>query len=261
MIILGRSLQRLRLESGMSQAQVAKRSRFSEAKLSAIENGKQRVTLFDVAGLCRVMRASPELTSQLERMSDEVDNPSWWEPYSTYMLRDFAMFLDLEQTCSELLIYESELITGLLQTEAYARAIHAVGPVLDQEGIEQAVELRAQRQERFWARTNPPKTIIIMHESALTRQVCDSDAEQRHAIINRARSADIRVLPANPGAHPSMKGAYTILTSGIDEISDAVYTETITGARYEANAEVIDLCRMFFESTYKRSIPVEEFFS
>lgn len=264
-IILGRTLLKLRLEAGLTQEQLAKKCRFSPSKISLIENGKQPVDLFDVAGMCRLLDAPPELTSHLERMSIEADTPGWWESFSTYMVRAFSTFLELEQVCSELYVYESELVTGLLQTEQYVRAVNAPCPTLDEQGIEKAVALQATRQKRFWARNPLPKICIVMHESAVTRSICgpDGDAEQRKRILELAASpgVDIRVLPAKVGAHPSMKGSYTIMTSGIPEVSDVVYTEAITGATYEENEEAVSDCRTFFVATRELAIPVKEFFN
>jgi len=179
------------------------------------------------------------------------------------MLEDFAMLLELEEVCSAINVYQSELIPGLMQTDEYARAIHAPGPVLDMSAIDQAVALRALRQQRFWGRDPLPAIQVVIHESAITRPICSSDGDQaqRAQLLEIARSgrADIRVLSSSAGAHPSMKGSYTILSSGMAEISDAVYTETITGARYEPEATAVEACRTFFEATAKMANPIEEY--
>lgn len=262
MLSLGRRLLRLREEAGLTQGQVAKKARFSTAKLSQIENCRVRASLFDVAGLCRILGATRELTDQLERMAIEADSPGWWESYSTYMLRDFSMFLELEEVCATIDIYEADMITGLLQTEAYARAIHARDALLDPQGVEQAMALRALRQQRFWGRDPLPRIRIVMQESALTRPICGEDAEQV-AHIERLEAEhdhlDIHVLPTSQGAHSSMRGSYTVITSGIVEISDVVYTESMTGARYEPDEKVLAACRTFFEATLSASVPLKEY--
>lgn len=258
-IILGRKLLRLRLDAGMTQAQAAKQSRFSDSKLSDIENGKGRIRLFDVAGLCRIYGAPAELQHQLERMSDETENPGWWEPYSTYMLHDFAMFLELEECCSHIDIYESDLITGLLQTQEYARRVNSVVPALNDPETDEALALLAARQGRFWGRTPLPQVRIVLSEAALLRP--EVDVEQRRRLLDVAgrSGATVAVVPLADGAHPSMKGPYTILTSGIPEVADTVYTETITGARYTTDADQISASRTFFEKTAQRSVPVKEY--
>ncbi|WP_147144032.1 helix-turn-helix domain-containing protein [Stackebrandtia albiflava] len=262
MIILGRNILKLRRAAGLSQAQLAKRCRVSEAKISNMENGKHRISLFDIAGLCRVLNASPELTRQLERMSGEAEGPGWWEPYTTYMLRDFSMCLELEAICARLDIYESELITGLLQTREYAAAVNAVVPSFDAEQIAEAGDLQAKRQEVFWSRDPMPEVRIVLHESAVSRSICgaEGDSEQRQHLLDVASRAnvDMRVLPSN-GAHPSMKGSYMILGSGVPEIADTVYTETVTGARYEATQDAVTQARRFFEATLAHAVPVKEY--
>lgn len=264
-IILGRTIQKLREEAGLTQGQLAKKCRFSPGKMSMIENGKQPISLFDTAGICRILNAPDGVTRQMERMATEADTPGWWEPYSTYMMEDFSMFLELEHACSGLYIYESELVTGLLQTAAYARAINAPGPELDENAIEKSVALRETRQESFWSRDPLPEICIILNEPALTRPICgpEGDAAQRDRLIEVASfpNVDIRVLPMSAGAHPSMQGAYTIMTSSIPEISDVVYTEGITGATYEETDGAVRACRKFFEATKDQTIPIERYFN
>jgi len=258
-IILGRKLLQLRIDAGLTQAQAAKRSRFSDSKLSDIENGKGRIRLFDVAGLCRIYEATAELTQQLERMSDEVDSPSWWEPYSTYMLRDFSMCLELEGVCSAIDIYESELINGLLQTPEYARAVNRVVPQFDEQETEQAVALQATRQDQFWNRNPMPTVRIVLHESTVTRPIVEEGQHTQLLDIAERPNVDLRVLTHSEGSHPSMKGSYMILSSGIPEIADSVYTETITGAKYDTTPDIVTGCRETFEATLKHTTPMEEY--
>jgi len=261
MIILGRTLRQLRYDADMTQKQACVQCRFSESKLSALELGQRVPSMFDVAGMCRVYGASRDLEEQLIRMADQADKPGWWEPYATSMLADFSVLLELEQVCSRMLVYQSELVPGLLQTRTYARTVYTSSPAFDDGQIEQAVELRSARQAHFWGRTPMPEVSMIVHESALIRPVCGprGDAEQQDRISEAAQYADIRVLPTSVGAHASMLGSYLILDSTLDDISDVVYTETISGGRYEEDASILADYRRFWEHTRKTTIPFEEY--
>jgi len=262
-LMLGRRLRELRLTNNFSQAKAAKASRFSETKLSDIENGKRGVSMYDIAGLCRLYGASRDLEDELIRMSDKAEDPGWWEPYTTSMLKDFSMFLELEQTSKTIWSYESELIHGLLQTEQYAEAVHARYPLVDHEQAHQAVALRVDRQARFWARDPMPVVCLIMHESAVTRPVLNDAgmSEQQKMLIKASRldGVDVRVLPASVGAHPSMKGPYQLMESSLAEIPDTVYLESVDGCRYEESGDCLKIYRSFFEETRSDAIPVEEF--
>lgn len=235
--------------------------RFSEGKLSNIENGKVPVKMFDVAGMCRVYGAARDLEDELIRMADKADEPGWWESYSTSMLKDFSVLLELEVTSKRLLQYEGELIPGLLQTEAYALAVQAADPLMDESEAEGAVSLRTERQNRFWSRSPFPDVAFLIHESALLRPVCGGtgDDEQRARLLEAAKKADIRVVPHSVGAHPSMKGSYSLIDSGIEEISDVVYLESLTGCRYEEDERTLSAYRAYFEATRNVSVAIGDF--
>jgi len=75
----------------------------------------------------------------------------------------------VEGEATELRTYESYLIPGLLQTEAYARsAVEAERPTLAPADVDKAVAIRMTRQELF-DRERPPRAWFIIDESALFR--------------------------------------------------------------------------------------------
>ena len=264
MMMLGMALQQLRTDAGMSMRDVVAKSQgsISVSKLSAIETAKRPVSAFDVAGLCDIYAATVEHTKHLRRMADEALNPGWWEDYSTYMLKEFSMCLELESIAEAIDIYEAQLVPGLLQTESFVRAQNSGGPSLTAEEVNQRVKLQAMRQQRFWDRAPAPTVRIIMDASAITRRMMadpnDDTLQRDHlASMSQRDHVEIKVIP-NHGFHPSMLGAYMILTSGVPMISDAVYTEFITGARYETSGQAVAACRTFFDVTWNMAEPLEE---
>lgn len=263
MLMLGRKLRELRASANLSQAKAAKASRFSETKLSDIENGKRGISLYDIAGLCRLYGASNDLEDELVRMSDKLEEAGWWEPYTTSMLKDFSMFLELEQISRAIQSYEAELIHGLLQTKEYATAIHDADPLMSGEQASQAVTLRIKRQERYWTRSIRRNVCLIMHESAIARPVLSRAgmSEQKTRLLEVAKhdGVEILVLPASAGAHPSMKGPYQLMESSQTEIPDTVYVESVDGCRYEESDSCLTLYRRLFEETRRLAIPVKEF--
>ncbi|MFD0555727.1 hypothetical protein ACFQ3B_01530 [Stackebrandtia endophytica] len=72
----------------------------------------------------------------------------------------------------------------------------------------------------------------------------------------QSQKADIKVVEKT-APHPSMKGAYVILTSGVTEVADTMYTEDVTGARYETQPENVGICRRYFEATYQMATPIK----
>lgn len=253
-IILGRKLRQLRVDAGYGQTEASQLCRFAKSKLSDIENGKVRVSMFDIMGMCGIYNAPNDLRDELVRMADEAAQPGWWEEFSTVMLKDFSVRLELEAVCRTLWAYESEIIPGLLQTEAYANAVQAAYPLLNGDKATDAVTLRMERQRRFWPRDPFPATCFIFPETVLDSPLCDE--EQRDRLVKASKTADIRVIPKSVGAHASMRGSYALLESGIEVIPDVVYLENLHGCRYEEAERTLNYYRELFEASRISSQPI-----
>lgn len=238
----------------MGQTEASQLCRFAKSKLSDIENGKVRVSMFDIMGMCGIYNAPNDLRDELVRMADEAAQPGWWETYSTVMLKDFSVRLELESVCRLLWEYESELVPGLLQTEDYARAVQTAYPLLNPEEAEDAVALRMERQDRFWGRNLFPEVGFIFPAAVLDSPLC-GDA-QRAKLIDLSKRAEIRVIPKSVGAHASMRGSYVVLDSGIDVVPDVVYLESLHGCRYEEGERTLTDYRQFFTATREVTIPI-----
>jgi len=57
--VLAESLQRLRREAGLTQAEMARALGISRPTLTRLESARQNVTLRTLAQLCRVLRCEP----------------------------------------------------------------------------------------------------------------------------------------------------------------------------------------------------------
>jgi Domain of unknown function (DUF5753) len=60
---------------------------------------------------------------QLLALAREANVPSWWQAYGDVLDPWFQNYLDLEQAADLIRTYEVQLVPGLLQTDAYARAV------------------------------------------------------------------------------------------------------------------------------------------
>ncbi|PIM65725.1 transcriptional regulator, partial [Streptomyces sp. JV178] len=75
--------------------------------------------------------------------------------------------LSLEQAALQIRAYEAQFVHGLLQTEAYARALLGAGnPHASTEATERRVALRMRRQELL-TREQPPRLWVVMDETVL----------------------------------------------------------------------------------------------
>ncbi|MFC4608896.1 DUF5753 domain-containing protein [Streptomyces maoxianensis] len=81
-------------------------------------------------------------------------------------------FLTLEAIATQLHTYESGVVPGLLQTEAYVRAIHQRAHAgIGSTEIDRLVEVRMTRQQVLRRAQAPLKLTAIVNESLLRRRV------------------------------------------------------------------------------------------
>jgi hypothetical protein len=142
--------------------------------------------------------------------------------------------IGLEAEASEIRTYQPDLIPGLLQTEAYARAVIRVSRPRDTaEEIDQRVEIRVARRQ-ILTRDNPPLVRAVLNEGAVRRLVGGREV-MREQLLHLAEERDranvtVQVLPFSAGEHPAMVGPFVILDfPGPTELG-VVHVEHMTSA-------------------------------
>lgn len=228
---LANRLRDLRQESGLSVAEVAEQVLLSPAQVSRIENAKRTASPRDVRALCKLYGVPEE---DLLELAKEARQPVWWQNYDD---RDFRQMIGLESVASEITEYETTTIPGLLQTEAYARAIlKGYLPGIDAEVLEQRIQARVKRQELL-RRIHPPKYWVLLDESALHRHVGGRRAmqEQLESLGELAERPNINilVLPFTVGAHMGFDMAFRMLEfPETVKIFDTLFVEDALGHAY-----------------------------
>src|SRR3954447_3090673 len=98
--------------------------------------------------------------ARLLALTKEANAPSWWYAYGDVLDSWFQNYLDLEQAAELIRTYEVQFVPGLLQTDAYARAVIRLGHGNATSGeIDRRAELRMARKQvleradapRVWA--------------------------------------------------------------------------------------------------------------
>lgn len=127
----------------------------------------------------------------------------------------FRRWAQLEQEALNLYTYECRLIPGLLQTEAYARALFASRvPLLSDQELEEQVAARLERQRLLRERPNTDFSFII--EEYVIRR---GGAEATRGLIEHAlettspRNIQLQIMPLTQGMHPGLDGPIQLLES------------------------------------------------
>jgi len=262
---LGRELRALREAARKTREDVAAASVASVAKLARIESGQTPVKLADVRELCRLYDVESQKADTLAAMAQATSMEAWWEEYGPGSLpRWFGMYLSLEAEASRISTFEPSMVHGLFQTADYAREVErAVSPNAPEETVESYVTVRMARQQRVFARRNPPQIRLILGEQALNPAVGPPGIMSAQLEHLRQRSivpgVEVRILPFTAGLHPGVFGAFSLLDFDDPNDPAVAYLETYDAARYPEAPPQVARFRWRLELIHDKSVPLEEF--
>jgi transcriptional regulator with XRE-family HTH domain len=236
-MILGRQLQALREKAGLSYAQAAEviySSEWTVRRMERAEGGLKPLTvkaLLIAYGVTDVREIDAFLA-----LARDASKPGWWHRYGDALPDWFKVAVGLEESASLIRAYQPQVVPGLLQTEAYVRAITATSfPAEKPEDSERRVALRLARQDLL-NRPAPPEYWAVLEETVLRRPIGGAEVmrgQLRYLIEAAARpNVTIQVLPFSAGWHPAMYGMFNIFRFPDDAMPDVVYSEALTSATY-----------------------------
>lgn len=203
---LGHVLKQLRVARDLQLSQVARQLEVSASKLSRIETGQVEPKFRDVRDLLDIYEATPEDRDRLMGWANEAKSPGWWQPFTSHVhVSDLDLYISLEAEARSVQIFSTP-ISGLLQTEAYARLIlSGAVPSATTAELERLVEVRVGRQAVVApARADAPPLELhaVLDEVALHR-ISDREVmrEQVSELLRRSEQPNItlQVLPFSAG--------------------------------------------------------------
>ncbi|WP_226379686.1 DUF5753 domain-containing protein [Pseudonocardia sp. KRD291] len=134
-------------------------------------------------------------------------SPGWWQPFtSTVAVADLDMYISLEAEARSEQMFSTP-VTGLLQTEAYARSILSEAfPEASEREMDRLVEIRIGRQAVIdLDRADAPALELhaVLDESALRRSNAEPSvmAEQMRRLAERSHQPNVclQILPFSAG--------------------------------------------------------------
>ncbi|MFF5534106.1 helix-turn-helix domain-containing protein [Streptomyces cinerochromogenes] len=257
---LGQELRRLRELKGMTAEEVAERLLVSQSKISRLENGRRSISQRDVRDLCGVYEVEDQrIVDSLMEMARDSRQQGWWHTFGDI---PYSVYIGLETDAESLRVYEPQLVTGLLQTRAYAEAlVQGALPETSTTEIEKRVQVRMRRQERITAQNNPLRLWVVLDEAALKRVVGSRLVmrEQLEHLIEMSQlpHVTVQVLPFDVGAHPGLNGQYAILEFADAADSSVVYLEGVTSDLYLEKAQDVQKYAVMYEHLRAQSLNVE----
>jgi transcriptional regulator with XRE-family HTH domain len=241
-MLLGSQLRRLREARGITREAAGYSIRASESKISRMELGRVSFKTRDVEDLLTLYGITDEAERQaLVGLAREANVAGWWHSYSDVLPNWFPTYVGLEGAASLIRAYEVQFVHGLLQTEAYARAVVQRGMKgASAADIDRRVALRLERQ-KYLVAENAPEFHIVLDEAALRRPYGDREVmrgQLQHLIeISERPNVRLQIMPFSFGGHSGESGAFTILSFPESDLSDVVYLEQLTSALYLDKSE------------------------
>ncbi|MFF2962312.1 Scr1 family TA system antitoxin-like transcriptional regulator [Streptomyces sp. NPDC057963] len=198
----GQELKLRRTAAGLTQEALGDQVVCSPTLISHYEAGRRLPTPDDARRIDLALKSDGFFVRWLEDLESK---------YADY----FAAVAELEREASEIRQFGAQLIPGLLQTHAYARAVfRSARTNFTQDDLDKAVTNRMERG-KLLQMSSGPVAWTLLDEAVLRRRIGGPHvmAEQLRKIADMAENGRLRlhVLTFEIGAHALLEGMLYLL--------------------------------------------------
>ncbi|MET8713373.1 helix-turn-helix transcriptional regulator [Streptomyces sp. NPDC004735] len=231
-VAFGRQLKLLRVRAGLDRVEFGSRVGYAAQSVASFEQGRRIPQPEFIDKADRVLDAGGLLVA----LKDELARSQY-----PAFFRDMAR---LESRAAAMSVYAVSAVSGLLQTEEYARAVFQMQrPLLEDDVIEQRLEARMVRQDIF-KRAPAPLLSFVIEEAVLRRpiggrQVMRNTLEQV-LLAAQLRNVEVQVMPTDREDSAGLGGPFTLIDT--DKGQRVAYTEVQDDSRlYTGTRKVREL--------------------
>ncbi|MFD6967792.1 Scr1 family TA system antitoxin-like transcriptional regulator [Streptomyces sp. NPDC059949] len=201
----GAVVQALREHAGLSRADLAALVRYSKHTVESVELGRR---MPDEAFIERAEEALGN-TGALKRAAHHLSRGE------AGLAAWFRRWARLEREAVSLCTYECRLVPGLLQSEAYARAVfEGTIPLRTDTELEAQLAARMERQRMMRDRPTVPFSFIV-EEHVFRRRFGDAEAMRGlldHVLkLTAPRNVTLQVVSLEAGLHACLDGPVQVL--------------------------------------------------
>lgn len=202
-VMFGRLLRHFRERAGLSQEALGLRIGFSKSQVAMAERGNRPPR----GGFVELADAAVGAQGALMAAGADVSG--------SYLADWFEELAKLERKAAARHAYETHVVPGLLQTEAYARTVlQACYPPEDDDVIEGRVADRLARQSLI-TRKDVPELSFVIELSALARPIGGRAAHRKqiaHILdVASMRHVTLQVMSPYRETHGGLSGPFVLL--------------------------------------------------
>ncbi|MFJ8823958.1 Scr1 family TA system antitoxin-like transcriptional regulator [Streptomyces sp. NPDC102467] len=240
----GSELRHWREAAGLSQPQLGAKLFCTGSLVGQIETA-HKVPTRDFAERVDSVLGAGGAFGRLAGLVLRSQLPSWFQQYA-----------GLEAKAAYISTYQAQVVYGLLQTEAYAKAVmEAPNP----PNLDELVAARMERQ-RILDRGEPPQVWVVLDEAVLCRPLGGRDVmwnQLAHLLSFRdQRHVSVQVLPFSVGQHTALTGSFNLLR--FDEDPDVLYTEGFVQGHATANPKAFKEGSFLYARLQAAALSVED---
>ncbi|MQY17429.1 helix-turn-helix domain-containing protein [Nocardia macrotermitis] len=246
-------LRARREEHGFTGPAIAKELQFTSTYWSKVENDKKLLVSEKFEHLLDMLEFPEDEQEYLRSLRQAAVGTGWWSQYNKIFSPQSINWFGLEFGAEEVRSYESLLIPGLLQTEAYARSLVEADQIgIPAKEVQRRVALRMKRQERLFD-DDPLRLVAVMSQAAIEQQI-GGPRVLREQLLRIARALkdhpdtiDIRVVPFTSRTGPIIGGCtFHILDFPSSKLGPLAWYEwSLASSIIEDPDKIFDLDRLF----------------
>ncbi|MGI5192646.1 helix-turn-helix domain-containing protein [Streptomyces sp. CA-288835] len=195
----GAVLKALREEAGLTQEEFAPLVGYSVHAVAKLEQGKRFPSVKFIERAGAVLGAPRVLKAAARHLTRRQGLASW-----------FVQWAGIEEEAISLYAYECRAIPGLLQPEAYIRAIFDRRlPPVTEERLERETAARLERQQLLMQKPNTAFSFVI-EQALLERRVGGAGVTRAligHLLeVGKLRNVEIQLMPLQQEDHVGVDG-------------------------------------------------------
>ena len=229
---LAAELRGIRESKGKSGDTVAAALKWSPSKISRYERARTGLRPREVERLLDYYEITGPRRALLLGLAEDAAQKGWWEEFTDSLSEDYKQFIGLEHEATSMAIWHVDVVTGLLQTEDYAR--HIIGSYSRVEPVApgmigRLVRVRMRRKQVL--NREGLQLSVVLDESVLKRRIGDEPVmyDQLMRLVKEADRPNLtlQVLPLD-AQHSVFGESFVIFSFGQDAdamLQDVVSTE------------------------------------